>query len=229
MERISDLPTQQQPREKLAKQGVKALSDAELLALFIRTGVQGTNAIELSKRLIHQHRNLSGLGKLELKQLSSELGLGIAKSCQILAAFELGARVAREKIDLIQLDSPATIYSIAQPILEGETQEVLLAFLLDTKNRHLKTIEVSRGILDQTLWHPRNILKPALLHDCKSIIIVHNHPSGDSSPSQADLVMTANLKDAADLLKIRLLDHVIIGKQLGTSPPYYSFQEHGHL
>ncbi len=229
MERILDMPEQQQPREKLAQHGVSALSDAELLALFIRTGVQGQNAIELGKRLIKQHGNLSNLGRLELKQLSAELGLGIAKSCQILAAFELGARVAKEQIQRLELSSPETIYTYVQPMLEGETQEVLLAFLLDTKNCHLKTIEVTRGILDQTLWHPRNILKPAILHDAKSIVIVHNHPSGDCRPSHADISMTQAIKEASELLKIRLLDHIIIGKHLGTQEPYYSFQEHGRL
>lgn len=222
---INDLPSDERPREKLAKWGPEALSLAELLAIFLRVGVKGSSAIEVAQQLIQRHGNLQNLAKLSTKEIANQHGIGPAKAAQITAAFEIGVRLAREKVSNTPLDTPEKIDAFMRPQVARLTKESLFVILVDTRYCHMKTIEVSRGSINQTICHPRDILHHAVLHQSYGFILTHNHPSGNPSPSNADLEMTKTISEAADLLQIKFIDHLIIGNASNHRDPYYSFRE----
>ncbi len=226
---IPNLPADQRPREKLIKQGAQSLSDAELIAIFLRTGIQGESAIEIGRKLITQHGSLSQLGRLDASELAKTKGLGIAKSCQLLACFELGARVAKEDLTKQPLREASEIARFLQPILSHRSTETLLVLAVDTKLRLIKYQEVSQGDLNSTIAHPREILRPVILHQAAGFFLAHNHPSGDPTPSRADKEMTKRIKEAAQIMSIKLYDHLIIGHESNAHESYYSFVEAGLL
>jgi len=225
--RINDLPDELRPRERMAQDGPGALSNAELLAIFLRVGVKGESAIDVGERLLREHGGLASLGRLEIAQLSKEHGLGLAKAAQLAAAFELGSRVARERSTLQTLDSPTSIYEAFAPQLGHLPHESLRIALLDTRLRATRFVTLSNGTVNETVAHPRDILQPVILHKAYGFVLVHNHPSGDPSPSRADRDITRRLAEAASLLQIRFIDHLIVGRPSPQHDSYFSFAEAG--
>ncbi len=229
MATISNLPIEQRPREKLVQLGAQTLSDAELIAIFLRTGIQGASAIEVAKNLIQKHGSLSQLGRLEAAEIAQEKGLGLAKASQLLACFELGARVAKEEIKTAKMDSPETIANFLQAILGHKRTETLLVLAVDRKLNLIRYQEVSSGDVSSTSAHPRDILRPVIVNQAEGFFLAHNHPSGDPTPSPADIKVTQNVAEAAKLMKINFHDHLIIGKASRHNDSYYSFSEAGRL
>lgn len=227
--RINDLPDTLRPRERMAQDGASALSDAELLAIFLRVGVKGESAIDVGRRLLTTHGSLGALGQLDITQLSAEHGIGLAKAAQLSAAVELGARVAREQGKRVPLDTPKSVYDIFAPQMRHLPCESLRLALLDTRLRATHFLTISDGSINETVAHPRDILQPAVLHRAFGFVLVHNHPSGDPTPSRADRDLTRRLAEAAALLQINLLDHLIVGRPSPHHESYFSFQESGLL
>lgn len=230
MAKIPDLPKNERPRERLARLGASSISDAELLAIFLRVGVKGTSAIELGRSLLNKYGSLTELGGMSVKELSSEHGLGSAKAAQLLAAFELGARCANEKMRRAPMNSADAIYDVVAPRLAHERKEHILLILLDVKLRGVRTIELSKGTADTVLCEPRDVLHHVIINQCPAFVLVHNHPSGDPTPSSADFKMTLRISEATKIMGVRLVDHLIIGRpREGMEKPYYSFAMEGRL
>jgi DNA repair protein RadC len=225
--RICDLPLDDRPREKLAQFGAGALDNAELIALFLRTGTKGRSAIQIGLDLLEHYGSIGSVGSAGVGELAKQPGLGLAKACQLVAAFELGARAAREQLNQSPLDSPEQIYRTFAPQLAWLRHEKLLVALLDTRLRHAGTVEVSNGSLTETSAHPREILRPVITRGAYGFVIIHNHPSGDPAPSRQDETFTRRLIEATDLLQLRFLDHLIVGRPDAGRTPYYSFREAG--
>lgn len=227
--RIQDLPDDERPREKLAQRGAKALTDAELIAIFLRVGVQGVNAIELGRQLLKRHGSLAGLARCSVKELAGIKGVGPAKGAQLAAAFELGNRLALESATAVQLDSPERVYHFLGAEMRALRQESLRVVLLNTRGRLIKVVEVTKGSLNESLAPPREILRETLIHSAYSFILVHNHPSGDPSPSKADREVTRRISRASAELGVEFLDHIIIGAPSDDTEPYFSFREMGMM
>jgi DNA repair protein RadC len=225
--RIQELPEQERPREKLAAQGAGALSDSELIAILLRTGMQGANAIDVARQLLAEYKSLSGLARCSVKELSKIKGVGQAKAVQLAAAFGLASRLARESLARQRLDTPELINELLGAELRALSRETLRAVLLDTKFHLIRVEEISQGSLNESLAHPREVFRPALIYSAFAVILVHNHPSGDPAPSSADHQLTRRLAQSAEMLQIRLLDHVIIGTGDNGRQPYFSFKEAG--
>jgi len=228
-DRIQDLPQGERPREKLAQLGPTALSNAELLALFISSGTKNRSAIDIGHDLIAKYGSMSALGSTPVSELAKELGLGLAKASKLAAAFELGVRVAREQVHASPLDTPERIYGNFGPQLAHLAQEQVLVIPVDTRLRHMGTSVVSVGTVNESSAHPREILRPVITRGAYGFILVHNHPSGDPSPSRADEAITRRVADAASLMQIRFIDHVVIGRPAPGRSPYFSFREAGLL
>ncbi|MBB5350201.1 DNA repair protein RadC [Haloferula luteola] len=229
MNLIRHLPSDERPREKLARLGPSALDNSELIALFLRTGIKGKSAIEVGRDILRHFGSLHGLGAAGLSGLQNCPGLGLAKASQLAAAFELGARLARERMNQRPLDSPERIHEAFAPQLAHLPQEKLLLAMVNTRLEHLGTVEVSSGTLTETAAHPRDIFRPCLLHHAWGFILIHNHPSGDPRPSAADTEFTHRLHDAAEILNIRFLDHIIIGRATDHRDPFFSYREMGMI
>ncbi|MEA3186901.1 MAG: repair protein RadC [Chthoniobacter sp.] len=226
---IREMPAQDRPREKLASQGAAALSDSELIAILLRTGVPGANAVDVARELLQRYQSLSGLARCSVQELSKIKGVGMAKAVQLAAAFGLGARLARESLSKSKIDSPELVYDLLGSDMRALHRESLRAILLDTRYHLLRIEEVALGSLNESIAHPREIFRPAIIYSAYAVIVVHNHPSGDPSPSEADHRLTRRLAEAAQLLQITLLDHIIIGAPREKGPPYFSFKEAGIL
>jgi DNA repair protein RadC len=225
--RIRDLPRCERPREKLAMLGPAALDNAELMALFISTGTKGRSAIEIGRDLIRKYGSMGGLGALPVSELAKEHGLGLAKASKLAAAFELGTRVAREQLRDTPLNSPELIHEFFAPQLRHLAQEQVVVAVVDARLRHIGTTVVSMGTVSETTAHPREILRPVITRGAHGFVLIHNHPSGDPSPSRADELVTRRLVEAATLMQVEFLDHVIIGKLSPGRSAYYSFREAG--
>ena len=224
---IHELPSEQRPREKLLNRGPGSLSDAELVAILLRTGTKGVNAIALAEKILLQFGSFAGVARASVQELAKIHGVGLTKAIQLAASFALGARLAQERFAAQTVDSPAIIEDLLGPELRLLDRESLRVVLLDAKQRLLTIQEISRGSLNESLAHPREIFKPAIAHSAYSFILVHNHPSGDPSPSEADLRLTRRLAEAARILQVTLLDHVIIGLPQPGRSGYFSFKEAG--
>jgi len=228
--RIREIPQSDRPREKLTARGAGALTDAELLAIFLRTGLQGKSAIVLAAELIAVKGSLTALSRCSATELQKLVkGIGPAKAAELAAAFELGKRLARGGNERPVLDSAEAIYEAYGAELQAMDREVIKVVLLDTKLRLIITENIALGSLNECVAHPREIFRPAIVHSAYGVILVHNHPSGDPSPSQADRQLTRQLMEAANLMQIQLLDHVIIGHREGGRIPYFSFRDAGSL
>ena len=211
--------------------GADALSDAELLAIFLRTGTPGRSALVVGAEMIKAAGgSLSRMASLTVKEIRKlAKGVGLAKACELAAAFEVGKRLARQTALSEPLGTPEKIYDFMGPLLQSLPRESLRVVLLDTRHRLIHAEEVSLGTLNESLAHPREILRPAVSHGAYAFVLVHNHPSGDPTPSEADRSLTRRIREAAELMQIHLLDHVIIGRERPGAPPYFSFKEHGLL
>lgn len=226
---IHELPQQDRPREKLVKLGASALSDSELIAIQLRTGIKGANAIDVARTLLAKFKSLKALQRASVKEIASVKGIGTAKAVQLAAAFQFGHRLAQEGVAQSRIDSPPLVYELLGTEMRSLQKESLRVVLLDTRYHLLRVEEVSLGSLNESIAHPREIFRPAMVHSAYAVIVVHNHPSGDPSPSEADHRLTRRLSEAAQLLQINLLDHIIIGAPAQGRPPYYSFKEGGIL
>lgn len=222
---ITDWPEDQRPRERLIKHGASILSDAELLAVFLRVGVAGKSAVDLARDMVQHFGSLNGLFSASLSNFSKLNGLGPAKYAQLQAVLELAKRSLSEELQAgVALNSPQAVKQYLQLLLGGKAYESFAVLFLDVKNRLIACEELFRGTLTHTSVYPREIVKVALAHNAASVILAHNHPSGTPEPSTADHTLTQALKQALALIDVRVLDHfVVAGKHV------YSFTEHGQL
>ncbi len=205
-------PEQERPREKLLQSGPGALSDAELLAIFLRTGVRGCSAVELARRLLGEFGGLRQLMEADQAEFTSHVGLGPAKYAQLQAVLEMGRRhleatIKREPA----LESPQAVRDFLKARLRHEPHEVFACLFLDTKHRVLAFEPLFYGTIDGASVYPRQVVKRALAHNAAALILSHNHPSGIAEPSQADRMLTERLKEALALIDVRILDHFIVG------------------
>jgi len=227
--KIREMPQDERPREKLLGRGAAALTDPELIAILLRTGVPGANAVEVARQLLERYGSLSGLSRCSVKEIELIHGIGVAKAIQLVAAFGLGQRLAKECLSRQKLDSPELIHDLVAAEMRTLHKESLRVILLDTRYHLLRMEEVSRGSVNESIAHPRDVFRPAVISSAYAVIVVHNHPSGDPSPSQSDHSLTRRLAEAAELLQIKLLDHIIIGAPAEGRLPYFSFKEAGVL
>ena len=218
MVKIKDLPKVDRPREKLEKYGPERLSNSELLAILLRTGSEGINVVELSNKILKKFSS-DGLSKASVKELKNTFGLGAAKACEIVACFELGHRLLKNKQSVLLL-TPQDVWDQLKDIRDNKKEHFVI-FFLDARNQEIKREIISVGSLNVNLVHPREVFEPAVRHLAAQVIIAHNHPAGDPSPSQEDSEITKQLVDAGKLLGIEVKDHVIVSK---TS--HFSFKEH---
>ncbi|MDJ0806610.1 MAG: DNA repair protein RadC [Gammaproteobacteria bacterium] len=210
---ITDWPIQERPREKLLKRGAEALSDAELLAIFLRTGVVGKTAVDLARDLLLEYGDLRHLLAADLQRFSSSKGLGPAKYVQLQAVLEIGRRYLQEDLQRqVTLHNPSDCGAYLQARLRHYPYEVFACLFLDNRHRVIEFEELFRGTIDGANVHPREILRRSLLHNAAALILAHNHPSGVCEPSAADRRITQRLQDALALVDIRVLDHFIIGE-----------------
>ena len=209
---IKDWPAAERPREKLLEQGSSSLSDAELLAIFLRTGVSGKSAVDLARHLLAEFGSLRALLEADLKAFSRQLGLGPAKYSQLQAVLEMSRRHLAERLHRESaLENPQAVRNYLKALLRHEPHEVFGCLFLDTKHRTLAFEMLFRGSIDSASVYPRQVVKRALAHNAAAVILCHNHPSGVSDPSQADRSLTRRLQAALELIEVRVLDHFIVG------------------
>jgi DNA repair protein RadC len=223
---ITDWPAAERPRERLLAQGAASLSDAELLAIFLRVGVKGKSAVDLARQLISHFGSLNQLFAASQQELSAIHGVGPAKFVQLQAVLEMARRALAEELSLGNaFSSPAAVRDFLRLQLAGLAHEAFFALWLDAQNRLLAAEELFRGSLTQTSVYPREVVKRALWHNAASVVLAHNHPSGVAEPSAADQALTRELRQALALVDVRVLDHFIVA---GQSAPL-SFAERGLL
>jgi DNA repair protein RadC len=222
---IVDWPEGERPREKLLARGAAALSDAELLAIFLRTGVKGKSAVDLARELIGKYSSLTGLFAAGLNDFCTVRGMGPAKFAQLQAVLEMSRRALQEELQRGDaLNSPRVVRDYLQLLLAGRSQEVFLVLFLDTQHRVIGSEELFHGTLSQTSVYPREVVKAALRENAAAVIFAHNHPSGVAEPSQADQLLTGALKQALALVDVRVLDHFVVA-----AGQIISFAERGLL
>ena len=225
--KIKDLPEEQRPRERMWTLGAEALNDAELLALILGTGTKSESALMLAQRLLKGDGGKKGLEYIynaSLEELSNLKGIGAAKAVKIKAAVEMGRRIASNYgVKKIVINSPKDVENLLKEEMRVLEKEHFRVILLDTKNKVIFVEEISIGTLDSSIVHPREVFKPAIKRSSSSIILVHNHPSGDPYPSKEDIVITKRLCEAGKLLGIHVVDHIIIGNSS------FSFKANGLL
>jgi len=207
---IKDMPSNERPRERLLLLGPKSLSTYELIAILLRVGYKNLSAIELAKVILHDSNNLVDLKQKTIRELCKIKGVGKTKAITLLAAIELGERVLRPIVDKLQICSPNDVYELLKYDLMNLKQEVLYVLFLDVKTNLIAKKQIFVGGLNQSLIHPREVFKYAVKYSAYSIILVHNHPSGDPEPSKQDLEVTRIFQEAGKMLQIEVLDHIVI-------------------
>lgn len=215
---LKALPLGERPRERLLRLGAEKLSDVELLAILLNTGCKGRSVVELAQELLHYCeqkapgealRYLLHLRDTDLRELMP--GLGTAKVCRILAALQIGQRFSRKPLRKVDVSNPRDVYEYLSPRMEHLKHEQFQVILLNAKNQVIDVESISEGTLTSSLVHPREVFKPAIRRSAFAILLAHNHPSGDPTPSREDLHITERLVEAGELIGIRIIDHVIIG------------------
>lgn len=223
---ITDWPEDERPREKLLDRGAAALSDAELLALFLRVGIRGKSAVDLARDLLLRFGSLTRLCAASRTEFAAIPGMGVAKYAQLQAVMELARRALSEQMsDADVFESPSAVRDWLRLRIGSLPHEVFYVLLLDARNRLIDAVELFRGTLTQTSVYPREVVKLALGCNCAAVILAHNHPSGACEPSSSDELLTQSLKQALALVDIRVLDHFIVTAH---APPL-SFAERGLL
>ena len=231
--RIADIAEAERPRERLAERGAGSLTEPELLAILLRTGRQGASAIDIGRSLIQKFRDLDGIARASLDDLQSVDGIGFDKAVTVKAAFEIALRFATSKRrEGPPLDHPEAIATLLRDEAAALNVERLQVVLVNTRRRLIRVETVSEGVLDQILIHPREVFRAAIAGGAHAIIIAHNHPSGDPTPSEADIRVTRDLIRAGRLLKIEVLDHIILGREREGAdgrnlPGYISLRDFG--
>lgn len=206
---IKEIKHTERPREKARSKGITSLSDSELIALLLRTGSSQDSALEVAQRLTAKH-SLYKLSRMTIYEYLRMTGIGMAKATSLVAAFELGRRIKHDVRP--QVTTPKDVYSIVYPMIAESEQEQFVGVFLDTQHQLIEAMVLFKGTLNASVVHPREILKPAIGVSAASVIVAHNHPSGDVTPSPADIEMTKQLHDAAKVMNIPLLDHVIVSR-----------------
>ncbi|HDF5523518.1 TPA: DNA repair protein RadC [Staphylococcus aureus] len=216
--KIKEMVTSEMPRERLLSHGAKSLSNTELLAILINTGRKGLSSIDISNELLKSASNLNELKKSSINDLIKVKGIGLQKAITLKAAFELGERMGRRaENNRIKITQPSDVADYMIPTMKDLTQEHFVILLLNSKNVVIKETCVFKGTLNSSIVHPREIFSIAVRENANAIIAVHNHPSGDVTPSQEDIITTMRLKECGLILGIDLLDHIIIGDNRFTS------------
>ena len=209
---IRDMPEGERPRERLAKYGADTLSNPELIAILLRTGMKGESVLNMSYRLISEFEGLEKMGRASFSDLCLLNGISEAKACQLLAAFELGRRlVSLSPEERTTINSPHDVYNLLGADMRYREQEHLRVLLVSTNSEVVDNLEIYKGTVNSAAVRVAEVLRPAIRENCPSIIVVHNHPSGDPSPSGPDIMITRQIKQAAELMDIELLDHIVIG------------------
>ena len=223
---MKELPADDRPREKMLSHGASALSNSELLAILIGSGTKDKSALDIARELTSDAGMLRDLATVHsASELAKTKGLGPVKAVTILAALELGKRIAcANPLTRTGITSPEDGAAILMPRLRYETKEHFLVVLLNSKNMVLQVEQISEGSLNSSVVHPREVFAPAVLHHAAAILAAHNHPSGDPTPSKEDRALTSTLVEAGKYMGIPVLDHIIIG-----DASYFSFKEHGYL
>lgn len=223
---IKEWSVQDRPREKYAKNGAMALSDAELIAILLRTGNTTESAVDLAKKLLaYSGNSLNALSDMSLRELSRIKGIGQAKAIALLTAFELGKRIRAEKVEeSLQILNSRDVVNLMQDKIAHLDHEEFWAIYLSQANRILQTCQISKGGISSTGVDTRIVIQEAVLNKATQIILCHNHPSGSVRPSRADIQLTEKLRHAAELMDVILVDHIIIHKER-----YYSFVEEGRM
>jgi DNA repair protein RadC len=218
---VRDIPTDDRPRERLQKNGAETLSTPDLLAIILRTGTMRDNVIELATKILIKYGGLSGLVSASFHELSNEYGLGPAKTAQLKAALEIGKRLSAlqpdKKYQIRSADDAANLVRMEMMYLDHEEMHVLI---MDTKNQVVEHVKRYKGTVNSSVLRIAEIFRPAVVRNCPNIIVCHNHPSGDPTPSPEDIAVTRQLAEAGKLLDIELLDHIVIG-----NPRYVSLKE----
>ena len=227
--RIKDLPDNERPRERLVEHGADALRNAELIAILLRTGMKGLSAIHIAEQLLQKFGTLGNLGRASLDDLRQTKGVGRDKAIALKSAFTLARRMAAElRQDSPVLDNPDHIADLLREDNRMYEVENFQVVLLNTRRKLIRVEQISQGTLDTLLVHPREVFKAAIAANASSIVLVHNHPSGDPNPSDADVKVTRDLIRAGQLLKIEVLDHIILGRASKERPrDFVSLRELG--
>jgi DNA repair protein RadC len=220
---VHDLPRSEKPRERLKRFGPEALSAQELLALLIGRGVSKRSVITIAQELLVKFGNIKAISEATIEELSQIKGVGFAKAAQIKACFELGKRQDLEpELKDFDIKNPQDVVKAIQSSIKDKTKEHFKLILLNTRNKVIGISTVSIGTLNSNLVHPREVFKEAISHSAASVVLVHNHPSGDPEPSEDDLTITKRLVEAGKILGIEVIDHIIISKN-----GFFSFKEKG--
>lgn len=229
--RLKDQPASERPRERLAARGPDALTHAELIAILLRTGLKGVNAVQVGQSLVQRYGSLNALALASVDELRQVNGIGRDKAVTLVAAFALARRMEQERREESPvLDNPDTVVKFIRESNRLKNVESFQVLLLNTRKRLIRTEDISNGTLDTLLVHPREVFRAAIAANAAAVILVHNHPSGDPSPSEADIKVTRDLIRAGHLLKIEVVDHVVIGRAAtGRTKDYASLREQGHF
>jgi len=229
--RLKDQPLSERPRERLIEQGPDALSPGELTAILLRTGLKGTNVLEIGKSLVQKYGSLRALASASIDELKSVPGIGPDKAVTLVAAFTLARKMAEElRHDAPLLDTPEAVANLMREEARLRRVEAFQVILVNTRRRYISHAKVAGGTLDTLLVHPREVFHPAIVAGASAVILTHNHPSGDPSPSEADIRVTRDLIRAGQVLKIEVLDHVIIGnRDAGRERDFVSLRELGYF
>ena len=226
--RIKDLPEDERPREKIASSGAGSLSTADILAIFFRTGTRGRSAVQLGREMISHFGSLRNLSRATIQELLAVDGVGPAKAAQLAAVFEFGRRISLETYSNQAVTSPEDVYDLIGSEMQQLTQESVRVILLNHRKRLIRVLEIFLGTANESFANPSEILRPAISHAASSLILVHNHPSGDPAPSRADHQVTARMKSACSAIGIEFVDHIVIGSPSESHQvPYFSFREAG--
>jgi DNA repair protein RadC len=229
--RIKDLPDAERPRERLLIHGADALRNSELVAILLRTGMKGVSAIQIAEQLLQKFNTLENLAKASLDDIRKTKGIGRDKAIALKSAFTLARRMAQElQREMPLLDNPNTIADLLREDNRMYQVENFQVVLLNTRRRLIRVEQISQGTLDTILVHPREVFKTAIAAGAAAIVLAHNHPSGDPSPSEADIKVTRDLIRAGQLLKIEVLDHIILGRATHERPrDFVSLRELGYF
>ncbi len=231
--RIQEVLEADRPRERLALLGAHTLTHTDLVALVLEDGSPTVedekSASDLAHRLLSRFRTMRTVARCDPREFVDVEGLTMDKAIRLAAAFELGRRVARETIAKLRVDSPEVVCQLLAQDLRALTRESLRVLLLDTKFRLMRIEEISLGSLNESIAHPREIFRPAIAHSAYAVVLVHNHPSGDPTPSKADKLLTRKLVEAGEMLQVTVADHIIIGGMRAGEASYYSFKEAGAI
>lgn len=229
--RIKELPSSERPRERLVAEGADALSSIQLLAILLRTGTKGHSALDVAAAVLNRYQTLDSLSRATLEDLCTIKGVGRDKAVTLVAALTLARRMTREsRAESPILDAPQLVANLLREEVRPLQVERFFAVLLNTRRRLIRVEPISQGTLDSVLVHPRDVFRPAIAANASALVLVHNHPSGDPTPSEADVKVTRDLMRAGQLLRIDVLDHVILGKTtLERSQDYLSLRELGYF